>query len=167
MKLKGNYYPRSFNMGVAREVVEKIGGFGKLRHGQDIEFSNRIIKSGAKVLQSSAFVYHKRRTSIGKCFKQTFNWGVARINLYKIDKDMLCMIHFLPSIATIFFPIFLIQIPLAMIECTIKYRDAKPALWLPLAIPAQTMGYGLGFIYNFIRRIILKKEATVGFYEND
>ncbi|MDZ7764208.1 MAG: glycosyltransferase family A protein [Melioribacteraceae bacterium] len=38
------YYPRSFNMGVRKDVYEKIGGMGKLRHGQDIEFSHRILQ---------------------------------------------------------------------------------------------------------------------------
>ena len=151
MKLKGNYYPRSFNMGVSREVVDKIGGFGNLRHGQDIEFSNRIIKSGARVLQSSAFVYHKRRTSVIGFFKQTYTWGRARVKLYRIDKDMLCIIHLLPVVATIFFPVFLLVIPVAMIGCVVKYREIKPALWLPLMIPAQFIGYGLGFMVEWTK----------------
>ena len=151
MKLKGKYYPRSFNMGVSREVVDKIGGFGDLRNGQDIEFSNRIIKSGAKVIQSSAFVYHKRRLTIRAFFKQTFKWGRARVKLYRIDKDMLCVIHLLPVVATIFFPVFLLVIPVAIIGCVIKYREIKPALWLPLVIPAMFMGYGLGFMIEWIK----------------
>ena len=44
-KKLAKYYPRSFNMGLSRALWEKIDGFGSLRHGQDIEFSNRIIKS--------------------------------------------------------------------------------------------------------------------------
>ncbi len=40
------YYPRSFNMGVRADIVEKIGGMGKLRHGQDIEFSHRVLSTG-------------------------------------------------------------------------------------------------------------------------
>ncbi len=35
-------------------------------------------------------------------FRQVFNWGVARINLSKIDGKMLQIIHFLPSLATLF-----------------------------------------------------------------
>ena len=82
-KKLAKFYPRSFNMGLSRKLSEKIGGFGYLRHGQDIEFSHRIIKSGAEVLFiESAFVYHKRRTNIRRFYKQVFNWGVARINLY-------------------------------------------------------------------------------------
>ena len=43
------FYPRTHNMGIKRVVYQNVGGFGNLRHGQDIEFSNRIHKSGAKV----------------------------------------------------------------------------------------------------------------------
>ena len=34
-------------------------------------------------------VYHKRRISLKRFFKQIFNWGVAHINLGRIDKQML------------------------------------------------------------------------------
>ena len=67
------FYPRTHNMGMTRAIYEKIGGFGSLRHGQDIELSNRIFKSGAQVVfLSEAIVYHRRRTSLKKFFKQVF-----------------------------------------------------------------------------------------------
>ena len=42
------FYPRSHNMGVKKDIFNKVGGFGSLRHGQDIELSNKIYNSGAK-----------------------------------------------------------------------------------------------------------------------
>ncbi len=36
------FYPRSFNMGVRRTVYETLGGFSKMRFGEDIDFSIRI-----------------------------------------------------------------------------------------------------------------------------
>ena len=30
------FYPRSHNMGVKKTLFEKVGGFGSLRHGQDM-----------------------------------------------------------------------------------------------------------------------------------
>ena len=78
----GRFYPRSFNMGISRKVYDMIGGMGGLRHGQDMDYSMRIYNAGFKVgLIADAYVYHKRRTSIPKFFRQIFNWGVARINL--------------------------------------------------------------------------------------
>ncbi|MDX1699903.1 MAG: glycosyltransferase, partial [Melioribacteraceae bacterium] len=138
------YYPRSFNMGVRSDIVDKIGGMGKLRHGQDIEFSNRILSTGEQVIKvAKAIVYHKRRISLKKFFKQVFNWGVARINLYKIDRSMLEPIHFLPAIATIasillifltfilpmvFLPLLIIGILILLtmaIHGAIKYKDNR------------------------------------------
>ena len=40
------FYPRSFNMGVRRDVYERLGGFSKMRFGEDIDFSIRIFKAG-------------------------------------------------------------------------------------------------------------------------
>ena len=80
------FYPRTHNMGIKREIYENIGGFGELLHGQDIEYSHRIMQSGAKVIfLREALVYHRRRSTMMQFSKQTFNWGVARINLVKID----------------------------------------------------------------------------------
>lgn len=67
----GRFYPRSFNMGISREVYNTIGGMGGLRHGQDMDYSMRIYNAGFKVgLIADAYVYHKRRTSIPKFFRQ-------------------------------------------------------------------------------------------------
>src|SRR5690606_12233029 len=62
-KHMGNFHPRSFNMGISREVYENVGGFKLTRLGEDIEYSIRIDKAGYKVgLIPEAIVYHKRRT---------------------------------------------------------------------------------------------------------
>lgn len=176
------YYPRSFNMGVRKDIYEKIGGMGKLRHGQDIEFSHRILSTGEPVIKvEDAVVYHKRRMSIKKFFRQVFNWGVARINLYKIDKGMLEFVHFLPSFGTllslavliltllypnifIWFIIFGLAVLIAMgIHGIIRYKDYRTFFYIPLIVPTQIFGYGLGFITAFVRRIILKQGEFTGF----
>ncbi len=187
-KKLAKFYPRSFNMGLSKKLWEQIGGFGSLRHGQDIEFSHRIIKNGAKVVFiENAPVYHKRRTNLRRFYKQVFNWGVARINLYKIDKGMLELLHAAPAFATLFVLCFLLlpliiksfvpffKIGLAgaflillfsMIDSIRIYKSLKPALWLPLVMPAQIFGYGLGFIYNFLRRVVFGKDKKTGFKKN-
>jgi len=184
-KKLAKFYPRSFNMGISRRLADKIGGFGSLRHGQDIEFSNRIIKSGAEVVYvPDAPVYHKRRTNIRRFYKQVFNWGVARINLYTIDKSMLEPLHAAPAMITIFTilisilallvsPIrtlfwigcilYIAMLLFSMIDSIRIYKSLKPALYLPFIMPAQIFGYGFGFIYNFVRRIIFQKKETAGF----
>ena len=103
-KVTANYYliDAVIAFSVIYKGFENIGGFGSLRHGQDIELSNRIHNYGAKVmLLTDAIVFHRRRTTLKKFFRQVFNWGVARINLGKIDSSMLEIIHFAPSICTL------------------------------------------------------------------
>ncbi|MGD9900913.1 MAG: glycosyltransferase, partial [Calditrichaceae bacterium] len=187
-KKLAKFYPRSFNMGISRSLWDKIGGFGSLRHGQDIEFSHRIIKSGAKVIFiEEAPVYHKRRTNLRRFYRQVFNWGVARINLYKIDASMLEPLHALPAAGTFLSALVLISAPFwmisklllmagilsgllvllfSMVDAVRKYRSLAPAFLLPVVMPAQIYGYGMGFIYNYIRRVWLKKEEKTGFKKN-
>ena len=43
-KKMDKFYPRSFNMGVRRTVYETLGGFSKMRFGEDIDFST--VKQG-------------------------------------------------------------------------------------------------------------------------
>lgn len=93
------FYPRSFNMGIHRQVFESMGGMNDLRHGQDMDYSARIYRAGYKVgLIPDAVVYHKRRTSLKKFYKQIFNWGVARINLGRAYPEMLKPVHLLPAL---------------------------------------------------------------------
>ena len=43
------FYPRSFNMGIRRDVYLQLGGFSKMRFGEDIDFSYRIVEAGSPV----------------------------------------------------------------------------------------------------------------------
>ena len=96
------FYPRSFNMGIRREVYNKLGGFSKMRFGEDIDFSIRIFKAGYKCrLFPGAWVYHKRRTDFRKFWRQVYNSGIARINLYKKYPESLKIAHLLPMVFTI------------------------------------------------------------------
>ena len=78
-KKMDKFYPRSFNMGVRQEVYQALGGFSRMRFGEDIDFSIRIFKGGYTCrLFPGAWVYHKRRTDFRKFFKQVHNSGIAR-----------------------------------------------------------------------------------------
>ena len=179
--MMAKFFPRTHNMGIRKNLYDKIGGFGDLRHGQDIEFSNRMRQSGANIkFIIGAIVYHRRRTTLKQFFKQVFNWGVARINLAKIDKNMLELIHFIPSLAVIIFSIIsivffisdipgyfslVIFLPLICLSIfgAIKRKDIRIFHLLIIVIPAQIFGYGLGFIVNFINRFIFKRDSWTGF----
>ena len=179
------FFPRTHNMGIKRSIYDQVGGFGGLRHGQDIEFSNRIRKSGARIkFLINAIVYHRRRTSLKQFFKQVFNWGVARVNLGKIDKEMLEVVHFIPSIATVIalssfalcvllkfsFSKYLLStiIPLVSLSLygSVTKNDIRVFPYLIIVIPAQIIGYGTGFFQAYIRRFLFNQKELVGFKKN-
>lgn len=96
------FYPRSFNMGIRRDVYMRLGGFSKMRFGEDIDFSIRIFQAGCRCrLFPEAWVWHKRRTDFRKFWRQVYNSGIARINLYKKYPDSLKMVHLLPALFTV------------------------------------------------------------------
>ncbi|MBQ7495816.1 MAG: glycosyltransferase [Bacteroidaceae bacterium] len=96
------FYPRSFNMGVSRELWQRLGGFRVMRFGEDIDFSYRICEAGARCrLFPDAWVWHKRRTDFGKFFRQVRNSGVARINLQLLHPGSMKLVHKLPALFTI------------------------------------------------------------------
>lgn len=101
-KKMDKFYPRSFNMGIRRDVYQALEGFSKMRFGEDIDFSIRIFKGGYRCrLFPEAWVWHKRRTDLKKFFKQVHNSGIARINLYKKYPESLKLVHMLPAIFTV------------------------------------------------------------------
>ena len=96
------FYPRSFNMGIRRDVYQELGGFSKMRFGEDIDFSYRIVEAGYQPrLFPDAWVWHKRRTDFRKFFRQVYNSGIARINLEKRHPGTLKLVHLLPTIFTL------------------------------------------------------------------
>ena len=96
------FYPRSFNMGIRRDVYQQLGGFSKMRFGEDIDFSYRIVEAGHQPrLFADAWVWHKRRTDFRKFFRQVYNSGIARINLEKRHPGTLKLVHLLPAVFTV------------------------------------------------------------------
>ena len=80
-------------MGFSQEVLKATGGFSGLRFGEDIDMSIRIMAAGFKTcLLPEAYVFHKRRTSFRKFFKQVYNSGMARINLYLLHPHSLKLV---------------------------------------------------------------------------
>lgn len=176
------FHPRSFNMGYSREVFEKTGGFSTMRFGEDIDMSIRIHKNNFSTrLFPKSYVYHKRRTSFKKFYKQVYNSGIARINLFKLHPESLKIVHLLPMAFTIgtfivllltliFSKFFILPILLyfliIFIDSTIKNHSIVVGI---LGIPAtfiQLCGYGIGFLEAFVKRIIFKRGAFSAFTRN-
>lgn len=86
---------------------------------RDIDFSLRLLEHGfSTALIPEAFVYHKRRTDFKKFYKQVYNSGIARINLYLAHPSSLKLVHLLPSffvVAMCFFVLSAFICPYALL----------------------------------------------------
>ena len=175
------FYPRSFNMGIRRDVYLQLGGFTKMRFGEDIDFSYRIVEAGyMQRLFPEAWVWHKRRTDFRKFFRQVYNSGIARINLEKRHPGTMKLVHLLPTVFTLgviglliislFWPLACVPIILYSLIILIDSSLKNKNLWVGiLSIPAafvQLMGYGFGFIESWWKRCVLKKDEFTAFEKN-
>ena len=188
-KALDKFYPRSFNMGIRREVYQDLGGFSKMRFGEDIDFSYRIVEAGyATALIPEAWVWHKRRTDLRKFWRQVFNSGIARINLTKRHPGTLKLVHLLPAVFTVgviglllaailallfnlrlallaLSPLLIYSL-LILIDSTCRNRSLLVGL---LSVPAafvQLMGYGCGFLQAVWRRIVKRQDEFTAYEKN-
>jgi glycosyltransferase involved in cell wall biosynthesis len=172
----GQFHPRSFNMGISRQVWEKAGGFIITRLGEDIEYSIRIHSLGYKIgLIPEAKVYHKRRANFYQFYKQLHFFGRARINVYKFFPKGLKLVHFFPACFTLSLLFTLISdilnwpiailcnfilaifILLIFFHAWWKNKSAKIAFLSIIASVIQLTAYGLGFMQDFWKRVIINR----------
>lgn len=170
-KKMDKFYPRSFNMGIRRDVYKELGGFSRMRFGEDIDFSIRIFKAGhACRLFPGAWVWHKRRTDFRKFFRQVYNSGIARINLYKKYPESLKIVHLMPAAftagtallvilaAVMCQPLWLAPIVLyalmILADSSMHNRSLRIGLLSVAAAFVQLTGYGLGFFNAWWKRCV-------------
>ena len=172
------FYPRSFNMGIKKEVYQKLNGFSNMRFGEDIDYSIRIFKAGCRCrLFPGAWVYHKRRTDFRKFWRQVYNSGIARINLYKKYPESLKLVHLLPMVFTLGVTslvllsllcwIFLLPLALYMVllftDSTIVNKSVKIGALSVISAFIQLMGYGCGFLEAWWKRCVCRKDEFSAF----
>jgi len=148
-------------------IFEEVGLHDeKFVVGQDGELNLRIRKAGHKFLYTpKTTVYHHKRGSLSKFFKQMFNYGVARMRMIKKHPDTLKVLYLAPSLfvlALIFFGalslfsrvafyLFLIVIctyfACALISsAVIARRHGAKYMVIPIIYFIEHVGYGLGFL---------------------
>jgi glycosyltransferase involved in cell wall biosynthesis len=175
------FYPRSFNMGVRKDVYQALGGFSKMRFGEDIDFSIRIFKGGYQCrLFPEAWVWHKRRTDLKKFFKQVHNSGIARINLYKKYPESLKLVHMLPALFTLgvvflflaslfsggsLSLLFLFAL-IVSVDASMQNKSLKIGLLAIAASFIQLTGYGTGFLRAWWKRCVCGKSEFAAFEKN-
>ena len=153
------FYPRSFNMGIRRDVYLQLGGFSKMRFGEDIDFSYRIVEAGYQPqLFPEAWVWHKRRTDFRKFFRQVYNSGIARINLEKRHPGTLKLVHLLPTVFTL--GVIGLILVSAIGRVLMHYDDVHRWFWLCAAPWLPILLYCL---IIFVDSSIQNKSIKVGF----
>ncbi len=177
------FIPRSFNMGVRRQIFEAVGGFSPMRFGEDMDLSMRIISAGySSSLIEGAAIYHKRRTSLKGFYRQVFNSGRARIDLTLRHPGSLKIVHLLPSAFAVGCTVLLlcalalrkawIAAPVALyallilLHAGIKEKSPYVGLLSVAASFVQLYGYGLGLLANFFRRCVFRK-GEISVIDND
>ena len=138
---------------------------------------HRDMDCGKVCLFPSAWVYHKRRTDWRKFFRQVYNSGIARINLYKRYPDSLKIVHLLPAVFTAGILFFLLSsficawslLPIGLfcllIFCDSALRNKSIHIGCLSVVAAfiQLTGYGCGFLNAVWRRIVLRKPEFSAF----
>ena len=172
------FFPRSFNMGIRREVYEALGGFSAMRFGEDIDLS----------------------TDLRKFFKQVHNSGIARINLMKRHPGSLKLVHLLPAVFTVgvaallclflaglylyiigpdhmnrsfgwalmglgLLPIVLYALML-FVDASVRNRSVVIGLKSVVASFVQLTGYGSGFLRAWWRQCVRGKASFEAFKDN-
>lgn len=189
------FYPRSFNMGMRRDVFRELKGFSRMRFGEDIDLSTRLFRSGhTSRLLPEAWVWHKRRVDFRKFFRQVHNSGIARINLTKRHPGTLKLVHLLPAVFTVgcALLVLLFVLGLVLILCGaggswLMVVGAAPLLLFALIIATdaacrnhsltigliavvasyvQLLGYGSGFLRAWWRRCVLGRGEFEAFTKN-
>lgn len=159
------FYPRSFNMGFSRKVAEDLGGFPviTMHPGEDMVLAIEIIKRGYRTrLFSGAYVYHKRRASLGQFFRQVSRFAKVRVVMSKVYPETFKLFYTFPSLFVLgvillllltlvsvwfLFPLGIFAL-LVMADSFIRNKSIHVAL---LSLPAtlcQLFGYGTGFLHS-------------------
>lgn len=169
-KRVSRYSPRSFNLGISKELFDRVGGFADMRIGEDIDFSMRVSAAGAEaVFLEDATVCHKRRTSMKLFFKQVFIFGVARVNLNIRHPRSARLVYLLPMLFTLgslalivaavlcgwwlLLPIGALML-LWFADSGVRNRSLRIG-WLSIWTSfIQLYGYGIGFMYGMWMRYV-------------
>ena len=160
------FQPRSFNMGLSKKGFLDTNGFGNIHPGEDPDLSIRLWNLGYKTkLIPEAFVYHKRRISWSKFYKQVYKFGSVRpiLNLWHPSTKKIT--YWFPSvfiigllfsivlaILNVYLPIlaYVLYFSVAFILAILKTKNLMVAIKSVLAIIIQFFGYGYGFLKSTI-----------------
>ncbi|WP_308992132.1 glycosyltransferase [Mariniflexile litorale] len=178
-KSVNTFQPRSFNMGISKEAFLASEGFGFIHPGEDPDLSIRLWGLGYKTaLIPEAFVYHKRRISWSKFYKQVYKFGLVRPILNSWHPSTKKITYWFPTffslgfIGSVFLMAFQIKLfiilyalyfALAFLTALLTTKNFVVSLLSLIAIGIQFFGYGYGFLKSTLVVEIFKKNPKTHF----
>ena len=175
------FQPRSFNMGLSREAFEDFGGFGKIHPGEDPDLTIRLWEKGYKTkLIPDAKVFHKRRISWSKFYKQVYKFGKVRPILNHWHPQTAKPTYWFPTLfslgllgSVIFFilgfewwlALYGIYFVLFFLMSLFTTNDLIVAILSIIAVVIQMFGYGWGYLKSWFLTTLLKKNPENSFPE--
>ena len=164
------FVPRTFNMGFSRRVYNRVGGFREM-FSEDIDMSTRIRNAGfSPELFRDVKVYHRRRVSLKKFWRQVHVFGMSRITLRLLYPGSLKAVHWLPALFTLFslglivsalfwalaiVPL-LLYVLILFVWASISMRSLRLGAMAVVTSLIQLYGYGTGFLRAYIWKILLR-----------
>lgn len=156
------FKPRSFNMGISKEVFEVTGGYRKIRVGEDLDLSIRIVESGFKsVFLPDAVVFHKRRSTWKEFYRQLSKFGMGRPILNKWYPETYSVFFLFPSLFTIgllislllvvfkiylFIGLYFLYFLLIFVSAAYLNKSLQVGFNSIIAVLIQFWGYGKGYL---------------------
>ncbi|PID67920.1 MAG: glycosyl transferase family 2 [Flavobacteriia bacterium] len=163
-----DFQPRSFNLGMSREVFHATGGFKSRKIGEDIDFSFRTKQMGyTSQLIPEAYVYHKRRNTLKQFFKQTFAFGKERPKLNKEFPGTSKLTYWFPTLFALglifsiicfiitpylpFIYLYGLYLSIVGVDSALKNKSIVVGLMSMITTITQFFGYGFGFLTGLFR----------------
>jgi len=175
-KQVGKFYPRSFNMGISRAAYESAGGFPdtRMHPGEDMVYAIELIRKGlSSGLIPEAYVYHKRRTSFRKFFRQVYGFGKTRYIISRVYPETFRLFFLFPTLfvagvialvilsflsAWLWILPFLLWSLMILVDATVRQRNLAVGILAVLASLIQLTGYGTGFFKAWVEGGVLGRD---------
>jgi len=173
------FQPRSFNMGISKKAFLDTNGFGNIHPGEDPDLSIRLWDLGYKTkFIPEAFVYHKRRISWSKFYKQVYKFGSVRPILNVWHPSTKKVTYWFPSVFILgliisivlaclnvywCLIIYFLYFSIAFILAIVKTKSFIVAIKSLLAIIIQFFGYGYGFLKSTLILSLNRKKPELLF----
>ncbi len=172
-KSLGKFYPMGCNMAMRRKALDEAGWFEVgLAPGEDTDAALKMERKGYQIIYvPDAFVWHRRRNSIGKVFKHNFLRGQARVEMNNKFPESVELVYFLPMILVVmfiglvlasFFSVFYLLIMQSLIFLYFilllfssftffkRIRKLRVVFVIPLVIAIQHFAHGIGLLFGYV-----------------